>query len=222
MRKLCQRRIVFAVTLALALGSVRASWAQQPATLTFTVTENRVPGAAGTGTITPLPNNQIRVDVRLTGMQPNSEHAMHIHVAPGARCDNNAPVVYPLTSVMVDGAGVGTSTSTITLRPERPVQAGNAYINVHQDPMVPSPGVICANIDTTFAASAAASGAGSAGAPTPAGGALPRTGTGLIADTAPPAWLLAGLVGGLMTLLGIAAAGVRRRTGRPSRTLPRA
>jgi len=205
---LCRRRIVpaLALALALALGSVGTSWAQQPAPLTFTVTENRAPGAAGTGTITPLAANQIRVDVRLTGMPPNSEHAMHIHIGPEARCDNNRPIVYPLTSVMVDAAGVGTSTSTVTLRAEQPVQAGNAYINVHQGPMVPSPGVICANIDASFAAAADAT-----PAPAPATGhGLPRTGTGISADTVLPPSLLAVLAAGVAVLIGMTGAGARR------------
>ena len=139
--------------LAVAAGVARA---QQPATLTFQVTENRAPGAAGRATIAPLPNNQIRVEIRLTGMPPNTQHAAHIHTAPGARCDTNAPITYPLADVAVDAAGVGTSTTTVTLAADRPVQAGNAYVNVHQAVTPPGPGVICADVTASFAASAAA------------------------------------------------------------------
>jgi hypothetical protein len=188
--------VVLLLGMALGMATSRVTAGQQPTTLTFTVTENRVPGAAGSGTITPLGGNQLRIDIRLTGMPANGEHAMHIHLADGARCDTNAPIVYPLTNVRVDGAGVGTSTSTVTLRPEQPVRAGNAYINVHQGATVPSPGVICANIDTTFAADGAA-GAGTGAMPN----ATPRTGTGLVADSALTSWAIGALVA-LAVLLG--------------------
>jgi hypothetical protein len=202
-----------AVSLA-AISAVSPARAQQPAMLDFNVTENRVPGADGTGTITPLPGDQLRVEVRLTGLPPNGEHAMHIHLGDGARCDTNAPIVYPLNNVQVDGAGVGTSATTITLRPDQPVRAGNAYVNVHQAPTVPSPGVICANIDTTFAAGATGE---AAPAPAPGGtqmpSALARTGTGLQADAPLAGWWLAvaTLIG--LTVIGTAAslARVRRR-----------
>ena len=56
------KRIAAAVLLALTFGlTVAVSvGAQQPATLDFTVTENRVMGADGTGTITPLPDGRPR------------------------------------------------------------------------------------------------------------------------------------------------------------------
>lgn len=209
------------VVVSLALSAAAPAWAQsQPAMLDFNVTENRLSGADGTGTITPLPGDQLRVEVRLTGMPANGEHAMHIHLGDGARCDTNAPIVYPLTSVQVDGAGVGTSTTTITLRPDQPVRAGNAYVNVHQAPTVPSPGVICANIDTTFAAGAVAPAAPAPAQPaTPAQGgapmpnALARTGTGLQADAPLTGWwpAAATLIGLTMIGTAVALASVRRR-----------
>jgi hypothetical protein len=206
------KRIAAATLLALALslGLTGGVGAQQPATLDFTVTENRVPGADGAGTITPLPDGQLRVELRLTGLPPNGEHAAHFHVAEGARCDTNAPVVYPLTTVRVDGAGVGTSATTVTLRPEQPLRAGHAYLNVHQSP-TGGPGVICANVDASFAAPAAPA---SPAAPAPGGGPMPsaisRTGTGLAADTPlAGARLAALLLGGLIGLAGVGTLATR-------------
>jgi hypothetical protein len=196
------KQVAAAALLALTVGLMAAIsvGAQQPAPLDFSVTENRVPGADGAGTITPLPGGQLRVELRLTGLPPNGEHAAHFHIAEGARCDTNAPVVYPLTTVRVDGAGVGTSATTVTLRPEQPLRAGHAYLNVHQNP-TGGPGVICANVDASFAAPAAPASPG--GGQTPS--AASRTGTGLQADPPlPGGWLGALLLGGLVGLAGLA------------------
>ena len=205
--------VIAAVGLVLGLGVARVSQAQQPAGLDFDVTENRLPGADGTGTITPLPNNQIRVDIRLTGMPPNGEHAAHIHTAQGARCDTNAPVTYPLTNVRVDAAGVGTSSTTVTLTADRPVQANNAYVNVHQGATPPGAGVVCANVTTSFTASGGT--APTAGQPQAAGQAaalqsMPRTGSGGPQGDTPSGWMAAGLAS-LLVLLGSAGVVAMRR-----------
>jgi hypothetical protein len=223
MRSGSTRRRLFGLVLVagLTLGFTPTAGAQQqPATLDFNVTENRVPEADGSGTITPQSGNQLRIEVHLTGMPPNSEHAMHIHLGNGARCDTNAPIVYPLNNVQVDAAGTGTSTSTITLRADQPVRAGNAYINVHQAPTVPSPGIICANIDATFEAGSG-DGAGSP-AVTPAGPggsamAMPGSGTGAATDNEMSVASMLAL-GGLALALGTWAFARRaRRTVRSDR-----
>jgi len=181
-------------------------WAQTPTALTFAVTENRLPNGAGSGTITPLGNDQIRVDVRITGLQPNAQHAIHIHTADGARCDTNAPVTYPLTNVQADAAGVGTSTTTVTLRAEQPVRAGNAYINMHQAVSPAGPGIICANIDATFSTTA-----GAQAAPPPPSAGLARSGTGgVAADQRSPLWFGVGAVV-LVAILGGAGIAARAR-----------
>ena len=56
--------------LALGVGFAGGAWAQQPLTLPMQVTENRAPGAAGQVTMTPLGTNQVRVDIRITGLRP--------------------------------------------------------------------------------------------------------------------------------------------------------
>lgn len=184
------------VAVALGLGTLGVVRAQQAETLNFSVTENRVPGAAGTGSITPLGNNQIRVDIHLTGMPPNTVRAAHIHTAPGARCDNGAPATYPLTNVTVDANGVGASSTVVTLTPDKPVQAGNAYVNVHEGASPPGNGVICANVDQTFTAGAPATGGAS-------GAGLPNTGAGAAPDTTLSGDMLAALLA-LAALAGTA------------------
>lgn len=135
---------------ALALGQ-RTVRAQQPITVPMSVTENREPGLAGQATITPLGGGRYRVDLRITGFPANdTARPAHIHTAPGAQCDNGAPITYPLTNVTVNAGGVGTSTTEITVTADKPVTANNAYVNVH-NPAQGGRGVFCGNIVTSLA-----------------------------------------------------------------------
>lgn len=185
--------IVAVAALALGFGVAdQGASAQAPVTLNFSVTENRVPGAAGAATITPLGNNQLRVDIRLTGLPPNGTHAAHFHTSANATCDNNQPVTYPLTDVRVDGSGVGTSTTTITTRAANPIVPGGAYLNVHQASNPPGQGVVCANVTANLQTLAAG----------PAAAAAPRTGTGGLQDDGASAGLLLGSLALAVLLLG--------------------
>jgi len=142
-----------------------AQQATAPATFPMTVTANRVPGASGQVTITPMGNNQIRVEIAISGLPPTpSSRAAHIHTAQGAVCDNGAPVTYPLNDVMVDSSGHGSSTTTVTLTADKPVLANNAYVNVHEQSSPPGQGVICANITQSYTASGGAGAAPTSGA----------------------------------------------------------
>src|SRR3712207_9064673 len=87
------KQIVAAVLLALAFGLTVAVGvgAQPPAPLAFTVTENRLPGAGGAGTLTPLPDAPLRVELPPTRPPPHGEHAAPFPVAPRARCDTTPP-----------------------------------------------------------------------------------------------------------------------------------
>jgi hypothetical protein len=132
------------------------------------VTQNRVPGATGNVTITSLGTNQIRVDISITGLPASpSSRAAHIHTGPGAVCDNGAPVTYPLTDVMVDSSGHGTSTTMVTLTADKPIMANNAYVNVHEEPSTggTGAGVICANITQSYTAGGTSGSATGATAP---------------------------------------------------------
>jgi hypothetical protein len=166
----------------------------------MSVTENRAPGATGQVTITPVGTGQIRVDIRVTGLQPNAEHAAHIHTAQGARCDTGAPVTYPLTNVRVDASGVGTSSTVVQLTADKPVQANNAYVNVHRAATPPGEGIICANITMTYTVETVRA---AAGAQPPA---APRTGTGPLAERQTGRALIA-----LVVLLLAGGVGAARR-----------
>lgn len=186
MQQLLGRTAVLGIlAAALFAGSVALTQnasAQGPATIPMSVTENREPGLSGSATMTQVSGNDYRVEIRMSGLPPNdAARPAHIHGAPGAQCDNNAPITYPLSNVTVDGSGNGTSVSTITITADKPIVAGQTYINVH-NPAQGGRGVFCGNISTNVSA------AGTGGpAPAPGGqaqpGALPRTGVGLQADS---------------------------------------
>src|SRR5581483_4468514 len=173
--------LAIAALIAIPTPSVRAQQAGAPATYPMTVTMNRVPGASGQVTITPVGSNQLRVDIALTGMPTSpSSRAAHIHTGPGAVCDNGAPITYPLNDVMIDSSGHGTSTTTIMLMPDKPVEANNAYVNVHEQSNPPGPGVICANITQSYpigGATATTAPAGTTSMAAPPAGTAITTGT---------------------------------------------
>lgn len=183
------------IALAAVLFGISAfgiAHAQQPSiTLQMKVTENRAPGAVGTVTLTALSATSGRVDTRITGLAPNATFMSHIHASANAVCDNGQPVVYPLTPVRSDAAGVGTSTTTITINPNTPIRPQLAYVNVHEANGAPGQGIICADVTSDFSVqlNAAAQG-GAAGGATPA---QPRVGTGSASESVTRGWMIAGL-----------------------------
>ena len=194
--------VVATGTLALA-GTARA---QQPVNVPMAITENRVQGVAGQVTLTPQGNN-LRVQIRLTGLAPNAEHAAHIHGAPGAVCDSGAPITHPLNNVRAGADGVGTSDSTVSVGADNPLRA-QAYVNVHTAANPPGPGVICANVPASVISQAgAAPPAGQGGAQ-----AMPRSGAGPSADGGTNRGMLAGAL--VVAVLALGVAGLRAASRR--------
>ena len=195
-----------AVALAMGQQSATAQAQGQAVTVPMAITENRIQGAQGQVTLTPLGNNQLRVQIRITGLQPNAEHAAHIHGA--GQCDTGAAVTHPLTNVKVDGAGVGTSETVVNTA--QPAINPQSYVNVHQAANPPGNGVICANVPASISAPApAATAAPAAPAPAAPAPAVPRVGTGSPVSST-------GSIVGALAALATAAAGagalaVRRR-----------
>lgn len=84
------------------------------------------PNQAANGVVTlAVNNNQLTVTITMSGLVPSSKHQAHIHQGS---CRNQGPVVYPLTPVVADMHGEGTSTTTI---PKVSAILTNWYINVH-------------------------------------------------------------------------------------------
>ncbi len=87
-------------------------------------TQNANQAANGVATLS-LDNNQLRVTITASGLEPNSKHQAHIHQGS---CRSQGPVVYPLNPVIVDNNGNGTSRTIIHNVTSIP---GNWYVNVH-------------------------------------------------------------------------------------------
>jgi CHRD domain len=75
-------------------------------------------------------SDKLRVTIRLVGLTGNSAHFAHIHLGD---CDDNGPILYPLTDVVANAPGDATMTTLIP-EVEGWIPASGWYINVHRDP----------------------------------------------------------------------------------------
>jgi hypothetical protein len=84
------------------------------------------PNQAANGVVTlAVNNNQLTIAITMSGLVSGSKHQAHIHQGS---CKNQGPVVYPLTPVIADMHGTGTSTTTI---PDVSAILPDWYVNVH-------------------------------------------------------------------------------------------
>jgi Cu/Zn superoxide dismutase len=84
----------------------------------------------GMATISWDPASQgLTVKISLTGLAPNSKHPAHIH---SGSCAKQGAVVYPLTDVVADAHGVGSSTTTI--KSVANLSPSGWYLNIHNGP----------------------------------------------------------------------------------------
>ncbi len=79
----------------------------------------------GSASVVTMSDGNAKVVVKLSGMEPNSKHAMHIHVGS---CTNQGPVVIGLPDIAADAGGNG-SVEKIVETAKIPTAA---YINIHQ------------------------------------------------------------------------------------------
>ena len=73
----------------------------------------------------------LTVEVRLTGLAPNSVHPAHIH---SGRCERQGPVAYPLNNVQADGHGVADTVTAVSAIREGGIPDAAWYVNVHNGP----------------------------------------------------------------------------------------
>lgn len=95
------------------------------------ITLNAAPGASAGETVSgmaqlSLAGTTLMVKLTLSGLEPNSAHAAHIHAGS---CESQGAVVYPLTTVMADASGSATVMTTINNVSSIP--ASGWYVNVH-------------------------------------------------------------------------------------------
>ena len=73
-----------------------------------------------------LSGTTLTVKLTLSGLEPNSAHAAHIHTGS---CESQGAVVYPLMPVMADASGNATVMTTINNVSSIP--GSGWYVNVH-------------------------------------------------------------------------------------------
>jgi hypothetical protein len=91
-------------------------------TLGGTVAPNE--SASGQAVITTA-NGKLTLKITLSGLQPDSVHAAHIHAGS---CAAQGAVVVMLNPVVADAHGIGTSITTLK---KLPTSSGGLYVNVH-------------------------------------------------------------------------------------------
>ena len=88
--------------------------------------------AAGTASLAyGSADHKLRVDVKASGLDPNSVHAVHIHKGS---CAAQGDVLYPLPDLKADGSGNASLTATVDNAATAPPATG-WYLNVHRGPM---------------------------------------------------------------------------------------
>ncbi len=73
----------------------------------------------------------LTVELRLTGLAPNSVHPAHIH---SGLCEKQGPVAYPLNNVQADGHGVADTVTAVASVKEGGIPDAAWYVNVHNGP----------------------------------------------------------------------------------------
>lgn len=81
---------------------------------------------AGAVALSPAGNGEYKVSVIVSGLEPNSTHAEHIHV--GSSCSANGPIKYPLPTLHADAAGDASATGMVMTAS---LPAKGFYVNIH-------------------------------------------------------------------------------------------
>lgn len=74
-----------------------------------------------------LSGTTLTVKLTLSGLEPNSMHAAHIHAGS---CESQGAVIHPLTTVMADGSGKASVTTDI--QNISAIPSSGWYVNVHR------------------------------------------------------------------------------------------
>lgn len=117
--------------LPIVCGDVSNSSTSTTAAQSVHVTLTSAPGASAGETVSgmaqlSLSGTTLTVKLTLSGLEPNSAHAAHIH---SGSCESQGAVVYPLTTVKADASGNATVMTTINNVSSIP--GSGWYVNVH-------------------------------------------------------------------------------------------
>jgi len=117
--------------LPIVCGDVSNSSTSTTAAQSVHITLSAAPGASageavsGTAQLS-LTGTTLTVKLTLSGLEPNSAHAAHIH---SGSCESQGAVVHPLTTVMAGASGSATVMTTINNVSSIP--RSGWYVNVH-------------------------------------------------------------------------------------------
>ena len=84
--------------------------------------------ASGTITLIAAPHS-VSIELKITGLQPNSSHVSHIHIGS---CQQVGNISLALNQVVADGNGDADTKSTLTA--SYPPASGTWYVVVHAGP----------------------------------------------------------------------------------------
>ena len=84
--------------------------------------------ASGTITLIAVPHS-VSIELKITGLQPNSSHVSHIHIGS---CQQVGNISLALNQVVADGNGEADTRSTLTAT--YPPASGTWYVVVHAGP----------------------------------------------------------------------------------------
>ena len=116
-------------SMAIACGNIinanASTTSDQSVHLILSTTSSSDQAAAGSAQLS-LTNNKLTVKVTLSNLVPNSTHIAHIHTGT---CQAQGAVLYPLSPIVADASGNGTSTTTVDQVTSIP--GSGWYVNVH-------------------------------------------------------------------------------------------
>ena len=87
---------------------------------------NKMHKVGGAVALSPSGSGAYKVSVIVSGLQPNTTHAEHIHV--GSSCSANGPIKYPLPMLHADAAGDAMASGTIMAAS---LPSKGFYVNIH-------------------------------------------------------------------------------------------
>ncbi len=147
-RKFLVALVLVGLALALPVLAFAAAPAQTNST-TVTLNAENNSGETGTAVLTDMGNNQIKVDVTVSGEPAGASQPMHIH---SGQCGPAlGAVVYPLTP-LVNGKSTTTVNASLAS-----IMDGNHAINGHKSAQEVNVFVYCGNLTAVSAAANATS-----------------------------------------------------------------